>query len=119
MSRDNIAINIQISAGSVSNILQEYENEEILDIDLLRAVALRIKRQNLDLTQLARSMRVRNMLDNLELPEDRIETFLEHLCVFFYKHDDKNTEKFLSQLEFVSEVAMTLDVSLYDILGEI
>ena len=59
------------------------------------------------------------MLDNLELPEDRIEKILEHLCVFFYKHDDKNPEKFLLQLELVSEMAMSLDVSIYDILGDL
>ena len=64
-------------------------------------------------------MRLRKMLDNLDLPEERIEKFLEHLCVFFYKDDDRNVEKFLSQLESVSEMAISLDTSIYDILGEL
>jgi len=64
-------------------------------------------------------MRLKKILDNLELPEDRIEKFLEHLCVFFYKNDDKNAEKFLSQLGLVYEMATSLDVSIYDILGDI
>ena len=59
------------------------------------------------------------MLDNLELPEDRIEKFLEHICIFFYKHDDKNVEKFLLQLEFVYNMATSLDLSIYDVLGDI
>ncbi len=115
MSRENIAINNEISEGSVSNIIQDFKNEDIPDIDLLREVALRLKRQNLDLTQFARSMRLRKMLDNLELPEDRIEKFLEHLCIFFYKHDDRNIEQFLSQLESVYELAVRLDESIYNI----
>lgn len=119
MSRDNIAINNKISGGAVSNIIQDFKNEDIPDIDLLRGVGVGLKRQNLDLTQFARSMRLRKMLDNLELPEDRIEKFLEHLCIFFYKHDDKNVEKFLLQLEFVYEMATSLDLSIYDVLGDI
>lgn len=119
MSRDNIAINNKISAGSVSNIIQDFKNDDIPDINLLRGVAVGLKRENLDLTQFARSMRLRKMLDNLELPEDRIEKFLEHLCIFFYKHDDKNVEKFLLQLEFVYDMATSLDLSIYDVLGDL
>lgn len=59
------------------------------------------------------------MLDNLDLPKERIERFLEHLCVFFYKNDDRNVEKFLSQLESVYEMAVNLDVSIYDIPEEV
>lgn len=119
MSRNNIAINNKISAGSVSNIIQDFKNDDIPDINLLRGVAVGLKRENLDLTQFARSMRLRKMLDNLELPEDRIEKFLEHLCIFFYKHDDKNVEKFLLQLEFVYDMATSLDLSIYDVLGDL
>ena len=119
MSRDNIAINVKIASGSVSRITEEFESTQIPDIDLLREVALRLKKQNFDLTQFARSMRLRRMLDNLELPEDRIEKFLEYLCVFFYKHDDKNAKEFLLQLELVYEMATSLDVSIHDILGDI
>ena len=119
MSRDNIAINEQIASGSVSRIIQEFKVTEIPDVDLLRGVALRLKRQNFDLIQFASSMRLRKMLDNLELPEDRIEKFLEYLCVFFYKHDDKNPEQFLLQLELVYKMATSLDLSIYDILGDI
>ena len=54
MSRDNIAINVKIASGSVSRITEEFKNTEIPDIDLLREVALRLKKQNFDLTQFAR-----------------------------------------------------------------
>jgi hypothetical protein len=119
MSRDNIAINNEISEGSVSTIIQDFKDKDIPDLDLLRGVSVALKNENLELNQFASSMRLRKMLDNLDLPEERIEKFLEHLCVFFYKDDDRNAEKFLSQLESVSEMTMSLDTSIYDILGDI
>jgi uncharacterized coiled-coil DUF342 family protein len=119
VSRDSIAINYQISGGSVSAIIQDFKNKDIPDIDLLRGVAVELRNKDLELNQFASSMRLRKMLDNLDLPEERIEKFLEHLCVFFYKDDDRNVEKFLSQLESVSEMAISLDTSIYDILGEL
>lgn len=45
MSRDNIAINNKMAKGSVSNIIQEFKNQEIPDIDLLREVAIALKTQ--------------------------------------------------------------------------
>jgi hypothetical protein len=119
MSRDNIAINNQLSSGSVSCIIQEFKNKEIPDMDLLRRVAVSLKRDNLDLVQFASSMRLKKQLDNLGLSEERIEKFLEHLAVFFYKNDDINVEKFLLQLESVYEMGVILDVSIYDLVEEI
>ncbi len=119
VSRDNIAINNNIAAGSVSNIIQEFKNKEVPDIDLLREVAIALKRQDMDLIHFASSMRLRKMLDNLEVSEERIEKFLEHLCVFFYKNDDRSVEKFLLQLESVYEMALNLDVSIYNIPEEV
>jgi len=119
VSRDNIAINNNIAAGSVSNIIQEFKNKEVPDIDLLREVSIALKRQDMDLIHFASSMRLRKMLDNLEVSEERIEKFLEHLCVFFYKNDDRSVEKFLLQLESVYEMALNLDVSIYNIPEEV
>ena len=59
------------------------------------------------------------MLDNLHLPEDRVEKFLEYLPVFFYKNDDRDMEKFLKQLELVHEMTLNLDVSIFDMPLEI
>ena len=85
VSRDTIANNNQISYGSVSKILKAIKNKEISDIDLLREVALTLKRQNLDVAEFASSIRLKKMLDNLGYSEERTEKFLEHLSVFFLK----------------------------------
>ncbi|MBA2268624.1 MAG: hypothetical protein H0W19_09855 [Nitrosopumilus sp.] len=119
VSRDNIAFDNQISFGSVSSIILKVKTSEILDIDLLREVALALKKGNSDLTEFASSMRLRKMLENLGLSEERIEKFLEYLSVFFYKNDDKNVENFLLQLESVYEIANNLDLSIYNIPEEI
>ncbi len=119
MPRDNIGINNQLSSGSVSSIIQEFKNKEIPDMDLLRGVAVSLKRDDLDLVQFASSMRLKKQLDNLGLSEERIEKFLEYLAVFFYKNDDRNVERFLLQLESVYEMVMKLGVSIYDLVEEI
>jgi hypothetical protein len=46
MSRDEIAKDNDIGAGTVSSIIRDIE-EEIPDIDLLREVALRLKKNDL------------------------------------------------------------------------
>ena len=48
LSRDNIATNNHISQGSVSNIIDAIKTQGIPDIDLLRAVAVELKKEGLD-----------------------------------------------------------------------
>ena len=92
---------------------------KIPDMDLLRAVAVELKKEGWALITFAHSMRLRKMLAILHLPEDRVEKFLEYLPVFFYKNDDRDTEKFLKQLELVHEMTLNLDVSIFDMPLEI
>ena len=113
ISRDAIASNNQIGYGSVSNIIEAIKDKEILDIDLLREVALALKKKNLDVVDFADSLRLKNILDNLGLSEEHIEKLLEHLSVLIYKRDDKNVEKFLIQLELVYEMAIKFEVSIF------
>ncbi|MFI5406019.1 MAG: hypothetical protein ACHQ1D_05845 [Nitrososphaerales archaeon] len=56
VSRDSIAINYQISGGSVSAIIQDFKNKDIPDIDLLRGVAVELRNKDLELNQFASSM---------------------------------------------------------------
>ena len=45
-TRDQIAINSQIAFGSLSNIIRETRQVNIPDIDLLRELALALKRED-------------------------------------------------------------------------
>jgi transcriptional regulator with XRE-family HTH domain len=58
-SRDQIAKDNGISAGTVSAIIKDAK-QEIPDIDLLREVSLLLKNEDLDLSVLADSIRLKN-----------------------------------------------------------
>lgn len=115
VSRDQIAKNNDIAFGSVSNILKEIRENDIPDIDLLRELASALKREDLELMQLASAMRLNKLLDNLGMSEELIENFLENLSVFFYRNDIGDIKNFLMQLESVSDLVSNLDLSIYDI----
>jgi transcriptional regulator with XRE-family HTH domain len=115
VSRDQIAKNNDIAFGTVSNILQEIKENDIPDIDLLRETASALKREDLELKQFARALRLKKFLDNLGMTEEQIENFLEHLNVFFYRNDVGDIKNFLMQLESVSDMVRNLDLSIYDI----
>jgi hypothetical protein len=59
-SRDQIAKNNDIGAGTVSAIIKDAKQKEIPDIDLLREVSLLLKNEDLDLSVLADSIRLKN-----------------------------------------------------------
>jgi hypothetical protein len=78
MSRDEIAKDNDIGAGTVTAIIKDAK-QEIPDIDLLREVALVLKKYGLDLSVFAQSIRLKNKLDKMDLNEDQIETLIEKL----------------------------------------
>ena len=58
LTRDKIAQNIGVSAGTVTSIIQ---NAKIItpDIDLPREIAVKIKKENMDLNNFASSIRLK------------------------------------------------------------
>ena len=80
--RNIIADEIEISYGSVSNIIAQVKRESIQDIDLLRAVAVLLKKNGLDLTYLASSIRLKNRLNDLKLNEIQADSFLENISLY-------------------------------------
>ena len=61
--RNIIADELEISYGSVSNIIVQAKRESIKDMDLLRTVAVLLKKNNLDLTRFASSLGLKNRLN--------------------------------------------------------
>ena len=68
--RDTIASNNSIGGGTVSRIIHESKISN-LDIDLLRAVAVKLKNENLDLFYFASSVRLKKILERLGLAEKK------------------------------------------------
>ena len=75
-SRDYIAIVNNIAAGTVTNIIKQ-SKDTVFDIDLLREVALTMRKGGVDLNQLASSIRLKNRLDELDLTEEKVESLLK------------------------------------------
>jgi transcriptional regulator with XRE-family HTH domain len=84
MSRDEIAKYNDIGAGTVSAIIKDAK-EEIPDIDLLRAVALVLKKYGLDLSVFASSIRIKNKLDKMDVSEDKIDSLIDNANTHCFK----------------------------------
>jgi hypothetical protein len=118
-SRDKIASNNEIGAGTVTNIIQETKsNYPYYDLDLMRELALKLKKENLDLNYFASAVRLKKVLELLEMTEENAELFLEEINIHCFK---KNVDKkeFIFKIEEVWKIAKSLDVSIFNILTHI
>jgi hypothetical protein len=104
VSRDQIAKDNEIGAGTVSAIIKDAK-QEIPDIDLLREVARVLKKYGLDLSVFAHSIRLKNKLDEMGSNEYQVETLIENINIHCFKHGLKG-EEFLN---IVNNVCALLD----------
>ena len=86
-SRNAIADDLGISYGSVTNIINEAKRESIKDVDLLRAVAVLLKKNNLDLTQFALSIKLKSKLDDLKIDEELADSFIEKAAIYCFQEE--------------------------------
>src|SRR5215212_1194329 len=85
-SRDEIAKDKDIGAGTVSAIIKDAKQKDIPDLDLLREVAIVLKNYDLDLSIFASSIRLQKRLDETGLNEDQIESLIENINIHCFKH---------------------------------
>jgi transcriptional regulator with XRE-family HTH domain len=104
MPRDQIAKDNDIGTGTVSAITKDAKQKDIPDIDLLREVALVLKKEDLDLSTLADSIRIKNKLDDMDLNDDQIESFIEISDIHCFKRG-------LSAEEFVNIINKIVSLS--------
>ena len=84
-SRDQIAKDNDIGAGTVSAIIKDMKQNDIPDIDLLREVVLLLKKEDLDLLLLASSIRIKNNADDMDLSKDQVESLIENINIHCFK----------------------------------
>jgi transcriptional regulator with XRE-family HTH domain len=84
MSRDQIAKDNGIGAGTVSSIIKDAK-QEIPDIDLLRQTALVLKKHDLNLSVFASSIRIKNKLDGMGVNEDKIDSLIDNANTHCFK----------------------------------
>jgi hypothetical protein len=85
ISRDKIALDNNIGKGSVTGITQQAKNN-IPDLDLLREIALSMRKENMDLSNFASSFRLNKRLSRLGLTEDKIERLLDEINNYCYRY---------------------------------
>ncbi len=117
ISRDKIAQNNSIGDGTVTSIIDQSKTN-IADIDLMRLLALKMKKENIDLNYFASAFRLKKVLDILELPEKKIEAFIEEMNIHCFKQKIRLKE-FFFKIDEVSNFANKLHVPIYDILFQI
>jgi transcriptional regulator with XRE-family HTH domain len=110
MSRDQIAKDNDIGAGTVSSITKDAK-QEIPDIDLLREVALVLKKYDFDLSVLASSIRIKNKLDEMGLNEDQIDSLIDNGNIHCFKRG-LTGEEYFNNVDKVCALSDNLEMSL-------
>ncbi len=78
--RDKIASDLQIGAGTVSNIVSEFKNNlQGSDIDSLRDLAAETRRQGFTLSDLSHHIRLRNFFIKSGAAEEKVESFITNV----------------------------------------
>ena len=80
-SRDRIAADNDIGAGTVSNIINEWKKGvEHSDYDSVRELAVYSKNEGFVLSDIASSIRLGNYIQKLGANQDQIESFIANLA---------------------------------------
>src|SRR5687767_3435516 len=103
MSRDEIGKDNDIGAGTVSAIIKDAK-QDIADIDLLREVAILLKKEELDLDVFASSIRLKKKMDEMGINEDQIETLIENVNIHCFKRG-LSAEEFVNTINKVSALS--------------
>ncbi|HEY6885069.1 MAG TPA: hypothetical protein VI278_13630 [Nitrososphaeraceae archaeon] len=133
--RDQIAKDNEIGNGTVSAIVkqakyemeQEYngygngndedydvdnDNHDNFEFDLIRQLAVRLKRRGLDVNSFASSVRLSAMLEKKGLNEGQIESFIENIDIHCFKQDLKPKE-FINTIDNISFLSSTLAIPVH------
>lgn len=117
-SRDKIAQELGISTGAVSGIIEDLRKDDP-QFDLLREVAVKLKKQNLDIQSFAPLVRLYEVLkekglltdeqESLDMVQNRMEALIVALEVFCFK-ERLSVEDFVSRVTNMYNTADNLGI---------
>ena len=110
LSRKSIAGINKIGTETVSDIIQK-ARINIPDLDLMRGLAVALKKHSIDVDSFASLVRLKTVLDRIGLPEEKLETLLEEINVHCFI-DGTNEKEFISKVNEVFELASELNTSI-------
>ena len=112
-TRDNIASEFNISTGSVSNIIEQWQNRiGLFDANNLRELGLALKKAGKTPVQCADGLRIINIINQLGIDED-------HLFDFLTKFYNESKEQKLLPADLVRLVKVVKDSPEINSLNEI
>jgi len=80
-TRDKIAADNQIGAGTVSGIINEYKKGiNAVDFESVRELSILCKKQGINLGALASSIRLNNYIQKLSANQEQIEVLIANLA---------------------------------------
>ena len=110
LSRDEIALANHTSQGSVSAILKELRTE-VPDLDLMRELAVKLKKENLTILDLSHALRIHNRLNKLNISLELAESIFEkiHIHCFVKRIEVKDfLELVIKHLELVESLGIPI-----------
>jgi transcriptional regulator with XRE-family HTH domain len=110
ISRDEIAKYNDIGAGTVSAIIKETK-EEIPDIDLLRQVAVVLKKHDLNMSVFAPSVRIKNKLDEMGVSVDKIDSLIDNSNIHCFKRG-LTADEYFNNVDKVCALTENLEMPL-------
>lgn len=113
ISREEIAVNYRISGGLISNIISEARGV-IKDLDLMREMALILKKTGYSLDTFAFVIRLHNKLGRMGLDEELAESTMEKLHVHCFTKNIK-VSRFLSQIDDLIYLTSRIAVPITDL----
>jgi hypothetical protein len=124
-SRNNIAKEVEIGAGTVSGIIQEFRQNDP-EFDLLREAAVKLKNQGINIESFAPLVRLREILNQIEgidhhhdqAADEKIESLIVNLEVFCFKQN-LSIKEFVNIVHNISWTAEILGVPLEKLPGHV
>jgi hypothetical protein len=87
LTRESIAKENDIGAGTVTGIIQEArKQEEYQEADLLREVSLKSKEEGLQLPELGFAIRLKRIMEENGINEDQIESIIQDIAAYCLRH---------------------------------
>lgn len=113
-SRDRIAADNGIGAGTVSNIINELKKGvEDSDYESLRELAIYSKKEGFDLGRVATTIRLNNYIQKLGANQDQIESFIANLV------NSPEPEKLIDVANQIAQLSRSESIPLEELEGYI
>ena len=104
---------ITISTGSVSKIINQ-SRSDIPDLDLMRQIALMVKKKEIDLNDIVPIIRLKKIIDRFDLSEEKVEEFIEGIKIHCFGKEIK-VKEFIPKLDRILNLLANIELPIEEI----